>query len=184
MEMAQATFFPLRTIREEMQAVKKAAVARQMNMPAPAVPPTSITSGAPVQTSPARQDADQTMRDGTGDGHESQKEPASSDPPNSNGSQSSPRNHSSLSSTNTATGPSHLNDIGAHHARQPWENIEEIGQILKTAFPLLAMTLQVFVEQIFARFKGSSDEEIYRLMGMLLQEAQSVGFFIWSIVCT
>ncbi|KAI0832419.1 atypical/PIKK/TRRAP protein kinase [Trametes gibbosa] len=55
--------------------------------------------------------------------------------------------------------------------RQSWELIDEIVQILKTAFPLLILTLETVVEQIAQRFKASSEEEIYRLTCMLLQDA-------------
>ena len=55
--------------------------------------------------------------------------------------------------------------------RSPADNIEEVGQILKTAFPLLIMTLETVVDQIMQRFKASPEEEIYRLVCMLLQDA-------------
>ncbi|KAI0650812.1 atypical/PIKK/TRRAP protein kinase [Trametes meyenii] len=55
--------------------------------------------------------------------------------------------------------------------RQSWELIDEIVQILKTAFPLLILTLETVVEQIAQRFKASPEEEIYRLICMLLQDA-------------
>ncbi|EJF61235.1 atypical/PIKK/TRRAP protein kinase [Dichomitus squalens LYAD-421 SS1] len=55
--------------------------------------------------------------------------------------------------------------------RQSWDLIDEIVQILKTAFPLLILTLETVVEQIAQRFKASPEEEIYRLTCMLLQDA-------------
>ncbi|KAH9943440.1 atypical/PIKK/TRRAP protein kinase [Epithele typhae] len=55
--------------------------------------------------------------------------------------------------------------------RQSWEVIDEIVQILKTAFPLLILTLETVIEQIAQRFKASPEEEIYRLTCMLLQDA-------------
>lgn len=58
--------------------------------------------------------------------------------------------------------------------RQSWELIDEIVQILKTAFPLLILTLETVVEQIAQRFKASAEEEIYRLTCMLLQDAMQV----------
>ncbi len=47
-------------------------------------------------------------------------------------------------------------------------------QILKTAFPLLILTLETVVEHIAQRFKASAEEEIYRLICMLLQDAMQV----------
>ena len=54
------------------------------------------------------------------------------------------------------------------------ECIEEVGQIMKTAFPLLIMSLETIVDQISQRFRSSQDEEIHRLICMLLQDAMSV----------
>lgn len=56
-------------------------------------------------------------------------------------------------------------------SRQPWEFIEEVVQILKTAFPLLVLSLETMVDQISQRFKASPEEETYRLVGMLLMDA-------------
>ena len=58
--------------------------------------------------------------------------------------------------------------------RQSWDCIDEIVQFLKTAFPLLILTLETVVEQIAQRFKASSEEEIYRLICMLLADAMQV----------
>ena len=58
--------------------------------------------------------------------------------------------------------------------RQAWDYVEEVMQILKTAFPLLIMNMETVVEQIILRFKATQEEEIYRLICMLLQDAMSV----------
>lgn len=62
----------------------------------------------------------------------------------------------------------------ANGLRQNYELIDEVGQILKTAFPLLIMSLETIVDQINQRFRGNADEEIYRLICMLLQDALTV----------
>lgn len=54
------------------------------------------------------------------------------------------------------------------------ECIDEVSQILKTAFPLLIMSLETIVDQIGQRFRSSQEEEIYRLVCMLLQDALTV----------
>ena len=56
----------------------------------------------------------------------------------------------------------------------PWENIEDIMAILKTAFPLLALTMETLVDQILARLKPSTDEDIYRLIVALLNDGIQV----------
>ena len=58
--------------------------------------------------------------------------------------------------------------------RNSFDHIEEVGQILKTAFPLLIMSLETIVDQIMQRFKATPEEEIYRLVCMLLQDAIQV----------
>jgi transformation/transcription domain-associated protein len=58
--------------------------------------------------------------------------------------------------------------------RQPFEYLEEIVNILKTAFPLLALTMETFVDQVQSRFKNSPDEDCYRYSTILLTESISV----------
>jgi transformation/transcription domain-associated protein len=58
--------------------------------------------------------------------------------------------------------------------RQPFEYLEEIVNILKTAFPLLALTMETFVDQIHTRFKATTDEDAYRFTSILLTEAITV----------
>ena len=58
--------------------------------------------------------------------------------------------------------------------RQGWEHVDEVVQILKTAFPLLILSMETMVDQILQRFKAPPEEEIYRLISMLLQDAIQV----------
>lgn len=53
---------------------------------------------------------------------------------------------------------------------QPWEYADEIMGILKTAYPLLALSLESLVDQIQQRFKCSADEDAYRLITALLKD--------------
>lgn len=46
--------------------------------------------------------------------------------------------------------------------------------MLKTAFPLLALTMEKMVDQISLRAKPSSDEDIYRFFAALLADALQV----------
>lgn len=55
--------------------------------------------------------------------------------------------------------------------RQPWDHVEEIMNMLKTAFPLLALTMEKMVDQISLRAKPASDEDIYRFFSALLADA-------------
>lgn len=60
------------------------------------------------------------------------------------------------------------------HLRQAWTYLDEVVQILKTAFPLLILSLETMVEQLNTRFKATPEEEAYRLMSMLLHDAIQV----------
>ncbi|KAG8901590.1 hypothetical protein FRB99_005203 [Tulasnella sp. 403] len=55
--------------------------------------------------------------------------------------------------------------------RQPWDNVDEIVAILKTAFPLLALTMETMVDQFAQRFKATQEEELVRYFNALLMEA-------------
>ena len=59
----------------------------------------------------------------------------------------------------------------ADDSRHPWEHVDEVLNILKTAFPLLALTMENMAEQLQQRFKPSNDEDIYRLTNALLNDA-------------
>lgn len=65
-------------------------------------------------------------------------------------------------------------------------------QILKTAFPLLIMNMETIVDQISSRFKATPEEETYRIISILVQEALQVCFvsalavviFLYSLCST
>lgn len=61
--------------------------------------------------------------------------------------------------------------------RKPWEFVEELTGLLKTAFPLLALSMEAMVEQILQRLKPTTDEDIYRLIVALLNDGVQVLFF-------
>ncbi|PSR77484.1 hypothetical protein BD289DRAFT_398006 [Coniella lustricola] len=52
----------------------------------------------------------------------------------------------------------------------PWELTEEIMSQLKTAFPLLALSMETMVDQISKHFKCPPDEDAYRLIVALLND--------------
>lgn len=67
-------------------------------------------------------------------------------------------------------------DAATQHVppRQSPDYVEEVVQILKTAFPLLILSMETMVDNISSRFRASSDEEIYRLTCVLLADAIQV----------
>jgi transformation/transcription domain-associated protein len=54
--------------------------------------------------------------------------------------------------------------------KKPWEYSEEIMAGLKTAFPLLALSMETMVDQIHKNFKCPPDEDAYRLIVALLND--------------
>ena len=71
----------------------------------------------------------------------------------------------------------HLN----HPAKHPWEHVDDVVAILKTAYPLLALTLETMVDQINQRFRATSEEEIYRYTFMLLQDGVGVSVYTYCL---
>lgn len=58
--------------------------------------------------------------------------------------------------------------------KKPWEYSEEIMSVLKTTFPLLALSIETMVDQIQKHFKCPPDEDAYRLIVALLNDGLSV----------
>jgi hypothetical protein len=66
--------------------------------------------------------------------------------------------------------------------QRSWEYVEEVVNMLKTAFPLLILSMETTVDQISHRFKATQEEEIYRLICMLLQDAMQVTSIVRAFV--
>lgn len=148
----QALFYYLRTTREEMQMMKKAAekaaVSRQ-NQPTP---------------DPSRRSNDQPMNGIESANSDSSQTPAT---PALSASETHPPDRPAGNQA-VASGAAPDSPVSP---RQPWEYVDEVLQVLKTSFPLLILSLETMVDQIQHKFKLSSDEEIYRSICMLLQDA-------------
>lgn len=56
------------------------------------------------------------------------------------------------------------------HPKKPWEYMEDIYGALKTAFPLLAWSMESMVDQINKHFKCLPDEDAHRLIVALLND--------------
>ena len=171
--LVQALFFPLRTTKEDMAFVKKQAAARVMQ------------ANQATTVNGIKRDNDLPMQDATaeGGGEIAKRESAIVEV---NGNQL-PAAHGDASSANAAPslpGQHPTTEVQpAYTVRQGWEHVDEVVQILKTAFPLLILSMETMVDQILQRFKAPPEEEIYRLISMLLQDAIQVrGFFYYSCV--
>jgi transformation/transcription domain-associated protein len=58
--------------------------------------------------------------------------------------------------------------------RVPLDMVDEIINMLKTAFPLLALMMEKMVDHISIRAKPNSEEDIYRFFAALLNDAMQV----------
>ncbi|KAF8138723.1 FAT domain-containing protein [Boletus edulis] len=151
----QALFFPLRTTKEDMVFVKKQAAA--------AVAARAMQANQAVAVNGIkRADNDQSMQDATGEvaGEIAKRENPTVDV---SGNQQLPAAHVDASGSSAAP------PLPGQHLTT--EHVEEVVQILKTAFPLLILSMETMVDQILQRFKAPPEEEIYRLISMLLQDA-------------
>jgi transformation/transcription domain-associated protein len=61
--------------------------------------------------------------------------------------------------------------------KQPFDLQEELIALLKTAHPLLAVTMETMAEQIRERLKPSTEEETYRWLCQTLMEALQASTF-------
>ncbi|THH10763.1 hypothetical protein EW146_g8270 [Bondarzewia mesenterica] len=161
----QALFFQLRTTREDLSLLRKQNLTQNASHAA------LLNASRPAQSSLSAND--QMRR--TDSGQESL-------PPNAPKSASLPTDASATNTppgtgpvpqatSNATSTPQAVESIHSPLARQSWETINEIVQILKTAFPLLILSMETMVDQINQRFKATTEEEIYRLICMLLQDA-------------
>ncbi|KAI1310066.1 FAT domain-containing protein [Xylaria venustula] len=161
----QSVYFQLRTNREDMLMIKKSQDAKErVRQRAQSAAANKKPGSSPSQ---AKQETAQT------------KTEASSRPQTSNGdssvqakTESSEANGSNnLSATPAPNGEQgQPAKDGAGQKKPPWELTEEIMSVLKTAFPLLALSMETMVDQIQKHFKCPPDEDAYRLIVALLND--------------
>ena len=154
----QALFFHLRTTKDDMLIIKRQAA----NIAA------AKASQAAAAAEAAKRDSDTVMHDAT-------DAKLGVDETNVQvNRQANEQGHTGPADARSST------DASQYPMRQSWEYVEEVVQILKTAFPLLIMSMETIVEQINSRLKPGVDEDIYRLMCMLMQDAMVVSLNVIS----
>ncbi|ONH65284.1 Transcription-associated protein 1 [Cyberlindnera fabianii] len=160
----QALHFQLRTTHEDFTLIKKqaneaaAAAARQNNKAANNGANNGSGNGI---NNGANNNTNNNANTGANNG-------AQSTPGSQQGSNTPGVGSQGINGTANTNGQN-----GQSGNRQPWEYIEEIMGILKTAYPLLALSLESLVDQISHRFKTSLDEDAYRLILALTNDAVS-----------
>ncbi|PCH41022.1 hypothetical protein WOLCODRAFT_151061 [Wolfiporia cocos MD-104 SS10] len=167
----QALFFHLRTTKEEMALMKRQAQMAAQRALNAGVSQTSASQAATVDG--AKKDPDHPMSDATAD-HTAEGKPATDDASvQSQALPAAPRPMDGNQPVVRPPGNSASDASSSHPVRQSWDYVDEVVQILKTAFPLLILSMETMVEQIAMRFKATPDDEVYRLVCMLLQDAMT-----------
>ncbi|ORY29461.1 hypothetical protein BCR33DRAFT_724710 [Rhizoclosmatium globosum] len=172
----QALHFQLRTTKEDFTLLKKQAVmvaAAKANEAATSVAGSHpTTTQTPGPSAPTPSPAPVGTNDSGAETSEKEEDKMQEDPkPNDEGvkvetgasvtgSQQPPAAPTLPPAASTVPQP----------RKQPWEYVEEIMALLKTAFPLLTLSMETMVDQINQRLKPSGDEEIYRLVAALLSD--------------
>ena len=159
----QALYFQLRTNREDMLVIKKNQEAKERVRQR--AQSTASNGKASASPSMSKQDPPKseggTSRPGTANG--SDTVPVKSEANETNGASSTP--------APAANGQTADQQSGQAAKKMPWELTEEIMSVLKTAFPLLALSMETMVDQIQKHFKCPPDEDAYRLIVALLNDA-------------
>ncbi|KAF1954112.1 hypothetical protein CC80DRAFT_493961 [Byssothecium circinans] len=151
----QALYCHLRTTREDMVVLRKSHEAREKAAKAK-------LQGA--QGSPAQKQGSPDARPGS-----SGNRPTSASGENklaANG----PQNDAVKTEGNAQGTPKAAASEAPPAPKQAWDHVEEISAILKTAFPLLALSMETMLDQIQKNFKCPPDEDAYRLIVALLND--------------
>lgn len=165
----QALYFQLRTNREDMAAIKKTQEQREFKLKQQqkaAQNASNSNSATPKPNgSPSVQRSDTPAnRPDSAAG----SRPGTANPESSN---TAVKNEPDANGDNKADALT--NGAPANQKRPPWEYTEEVLSVLKTAFPLLALSMETMVDQISKFFKCPPDEDAYRLITALLNDALS-----------
>jgi transformation/transcription domain-associated protein len=187
----QALYFQLRTNREDMLAIKKsqeskdererrARAAKQAAQQNAAAKQSGSPSQARPETPSVRPDSSAGSRPGTAngvvtgalgpDGAGVKTESTEINAPNA---PNAPNATVNLSNTQGQPPVTPAPTTSPPTKKPPWEHTEEILLVLKTAFPLLALSMETMVDQIQKHFKCPPDEDAYRLIVALLNDGLS-----------
>ncbi|KAI9822659.1 MAG: hypothetical protein M1827_000378 [Pycnora praestabilis] len=164
----QALYFLLRTSREDMLAIKKQQDQKQEKVNRAKLGSPAVKMGSPEdkKLSTPNGRSDSASRPGTANGEATHNGPQ-------NGNSGSPKIENNGQNQATPDGAPQT-VVPAQAPKKPWEFTEEIMSVLKTSFPLLALSMETMVDQIQKHFKCPPDEDAYRLIVALLNDGLSV----------
>ena len=165
----QALYFHIRTNREDMLVIKRQAEQKmeKMNQQKQSSPNMKTEPASEAGTERPNSSSRPNTSNSSGDtvmtnGANGVANGAAGG--NANGTSASPKRESD--------GPAQSDEQKKEQeqSRKPWEHSEDIMQVLKTAFPLLALSMETMVDQIQKHFKCPPDEDAYRLIVALLND--------------
>ncbi|KAL3426523.1 histone acetylase complex subunit (FAT domain-containing protein) [Phlyctema vagabunda] len=173
----QALYFQLRTNREDMLAIKKTQEMKeekerrnkakiQGHNQASGSVSTPKTAGSP---NTSRQDTPGTARPASSTG----SRPGTANAEANNTSVKPELKQENGTDATASAGQQPTAPTQVAQKKPPWEHTEEILSVLKTAFPLLALSMETMVDQVQKHFKCPQDEDAYRLIVALLNDALS-----------
>lgn len=185
----QSLHFQLRTTKEDYAVIKKQALAAAQNASAnnkttPMESQSASSDGQKGQVKEEEKSKDISSSTASTSASNAAPTPSSTPAPGAGANPTPPNNNpiSNNGTTGATTGPTasepHASASPVPQAtiqsRQPWEHVDEIMAILKTAYPLLALSMETMVDQIQQRFKCHADEDAYRLIVALLNDGVQV----------
>jgi transformation/transcription domain-associated protein len=151
----QALHFQLRTSHEDMQVIRKGQELRA----AKAKAAENVKQESPAANRPGSASSPQAQsRPGTANG-EATATPAA--------------NKDTVMTTDESTKKEESKTEELPKPKKPWEHTDRLEKTLRTAFPLLYASMEAMVEQIQRHFKCPPDEDAYRLIVALLNDALS-----------
>lgn len=169
----QALFFLLRTNREDMLVIKKQQEAKdeRLKRQKQQSPNTKQTSPDNRGATPSSQ-LNMASRPGTSNGETmSNGKPATQPNGPVNGPAEGADGVKTEGDGDTQQASAPMSE--PQTPKKPWEYSEEIMSVVKTTFPLLALSMETMVDQIAKHFKCPPDEDAYRLIVALLNDGLS-----------
>ena len=170
----QAMFFLLRTNREDMLVIKKQQEAKEerLKRQKQQSPTTKQSSPENRGTTPSSQ-LNIASRPGTANGEVALAGKPAGQPNGQVNGASAEGSDGVKSEPNGDVPPAPAPDNEQQTPKKPWEYSEEIMSVVKTSFPLLALSMETMVDQIAKHFKCPPDEDAYRLIVALLNDGLS-----------
>ncbi|KAL1304180.1 hypothetical protein AAFC00_000604 [Neodothiora populina] len=156
----QALYFQLRTSREDMLVIKRSQEAKEAR------------ERKIREQKAAQQGANQAANQSAGTNGNGQSRPATAGGEEQNGTAQQGQQNGTTGNQADNNAQKSDNDEPAK-PKKPWEHTEELTQTLKTAFPLLALSMETMVDQVQKYFKCTPDEDAYRLIVALLNDGLS-----------